>query len=247
MSFFGSTIDASQAVPYTLNAITASPGNPLPPLPPTATTGGTKTHPKPTAHLPGGHGSTQGEASNPAFNTSAGVPQQDAAETTPSSDSGYFTGMSRLLKNSTWLIFAIGAVVLFGIGATIFFWRRSRRLARPPIDDYERVAPGEDVPMMNTSDRPSGAWTRERGTKELYDAFGEVSDDEADDQPGIRQPLQSGGVGYHSAFLEDDDPQSAALHAPYKDEPEHREKGNTSPTSNDDSSWEHASQQTKNE
>ena len=245
ISLFGSSIDASAAVPYTISAINASPGNPLPPLPPTATKPGTKVHPKPTAHLPTDHGVKPGETDKPTFSPAKG---QEEAAVSPTPDEGYFTGWSKLLKNSTWLIGAIGAVILFGIGATIFFWRRARRLAQAGTDDYERVAPGEDMPMMDRSTRASGGWTRGGGTKELYDAFGEVSDDEADEETGLRQPMPSAPLGYHSEFLEDDDAPSPSRHnAPYRDEPnpDHHEqtRGRVSPGSNDSSSWEHASQQ----
>ncbi|KIJ27821.1 hypothetical protein M422DRAFT_270921 [Sphaerobolus stellatus SS14] len=237
ISLFGSSIDASAAVPYTLNAVTPSPGNPLPPVPPSVTQPGTKTHPKPTAHLPGQHGSKPGEADTPAFSPVKGT---EDAVVDPTPDEGYFTGWSKLLKNSTWLIGAIGVVILFGIGATLFFWRRSRQLARTENNDYERVAPGEDVPMMDRG-----------GTKELYDAFGEVSDDEADEETGLRQPMQSVPLGYHSEFLEDEDAPSPSSHVDtrYRDDPhpEDHRRGPASPGSNDDSSWEHASQQAKNE
>jgi kexin len=241
MTLFGSCIDAGAAVPYTLSVVTASPGNPLPPHPPTGTKPKTKVHPKPTDHLPPSHGETPGENDKPAFNNTQGA--EDAlASATP--DEGYFPGMTRLLKNSTWLVFAMGAVVIFGIGATIYFWRRGKRLQQS-IGSYEPVAAGEDVPMMNTAGRPSTGWNSQRGTKELYDAFGEVSDDEADEETGLRRPMESADLRFHSGFLEDDDPQSATHHTtPYRDnpKPEEREKM-TSPGSNDDSSWEHASQQ----
>ncbi|KAF8511141.1 peptidase S8/S53 domain-containing protein [Hysterangium stoloniferum] len=240
MGFFGSSIDPAAAVPYTLNTVTASPGNPLPPPPPTPTDGNTKTHAKPTAHLPGDHSEATGEAHKPTFGDS----DTSAPSTTP--DEGYFTGMSRLLKNSKWLIGAIGIVILFGIGAAIFFWRRHKRLSQDP---YEPVDGDEYVPMMGRGERPSGGLNRDRGrTKELYDAFGEGSDDEGDEEAAMRRPLDSGGIGYHSGFLEDEDPNSAK---PYKDEPDADRGGNgqrtTSPGSNDDGSWEHASQQAKPE
>lgn len=77
-------------------------------------------------------------------------------------------------------------------------------------------------------------------TKELYDAFGEVSDDEdADESTGLRPDVVAReSLGYHAGFLDDDDPQSAGP-TPYRDEPTHapppRER---TPDSNE--SWEHA-------
>lgn len=249
MTLFGSSIVASAAIPYSLNPISASPGNPLPPVSPTATQGGTKTYPKPTSHLPGDHGAAPGEATKPAFG------QPDDAEalapsisTTP--DEGYFKGMSHLLSNSRWLVGALGIVVLFSIGCGLFFWIRRVRWSRRP---YIPVGEGEDVPMMDHSSR-AGRWSRNGGrTKELYDAFGEDYDEDADAETGLRIPVDSGGVGFHSGFLEDEDTHSVTASAPYKDEPGRDEHANFhehtgrsgSPGSGDDGSWEHASQQAR--
>jgi kexin len=79
--------------------------------------------------------------------------------------------------------------------------------------------------------------------KELYDAFGEVSDDEdADEETRLR------GEGFHSGFLDDDDPSSAGPEPAYRDEP--RGEHDVSPdvrsaspgSGSGDGSWEHASQ-----
>ncbi|KAF8590033.1 hypothetical protein K439DRAFT_1628243 [Ramaria rubella] len=249
MTMFGSCINPSAAVHYNLSPVTASPGNPLPP--PSATEGGTKSHSKPTDHLPGDHGIALGEADKPAFgSTDDAEAAAPSISTTP--DEGYFQGMSRLLSNSRWLIGALGAVVLFGIGAVVFFWRRSRRNRRP----YSPVAEGEDVPMVRHGGRAGSQKIRDGGrTKELYDAFGEVSDDDADEETSLRRPLDSGGIRFHSDFLEDDDAQSATQSGvPYKDEPDERQRPaaaepsqtrSGSPGSGDDGSWEHASQQAR--
>ena len=248
MTLFGSSIDASAAVPYALSSTSASPGNPLPPASPTAAQGGTKSYPKPTSHLPGDHGAAPGEANKPSFGQS-----EDAEASTPSvsttPDEGYFQGMSHLLSNSTWLIGAFGAVILFSIGCGIFFWRRriGQYKNRP---QYDIVAEGEDLPMMDQGNRAGGRGGRDGGrTRELYDAFGEDYDADEDDETTLRGPVETGGLEFHQGFLEDDDPTST----PYKDEPGGREQPTIrestirsgSPGSGDDGSWEHASQQAR--
>ena len=90
-------------------------------------------------------------------------------------------------------------------------------------------------------------------SKELYAAFDEVSDDEdADEETGLRQGRDSPsvGLGYHSGFLDDEDPVSASgPPTRYKDEPSPHEKEHErpqSPGSGDGSGsgdWEHASQE----
>ena len=249
MTLFGSSIDASAAIPYTLSPVSASPGNPLPHPSPNSTQGGVKSYPKPTSHLPGDHGAAPGEANKPSFGQSddAEAPAPSIS-TTP--DEGYFQGMSHLLSNSRLLIVAFGAVVVFGIGCGVFFWRRRVRLD----NQYTPVAEGEDIPMMDHGRRAVGGRSRDGGrTKELYDAFGEDYDASADEETGLRIPGGSGGIGFHSGFLEDDDAQTTAASAPYTDEPEERKQAKLheppgrlgSPGSGDDGSWEHASQQAR--
>ncbi|THH12013.1 hypothetical protein EW145_g287 [Phellinidium pouzarii] len=257
MTLWGSVIDASEAKTFVL----VDSDVPFPPpadlddtfsSDPTVTS---KTYPKPTEHLPGDHGTAEGEADTPAFSSA----QNDAAEKTasgpaatssstesmvPTADEGWFPGMYNLVANSKWVFGAIGAVVLFGIaGGVLFLWRR--RVAGRA--QYRSLA-GDDV-AMDTIARSEG---RTVGTKELYDAFGEVSDDEyADEESGLRQPLAKGTMGFHSGFLEDDEPPSGHSHPSlYTDEPTDFEtrregasdsrsgrEGSKSPS---DGSWEHA-------
>lgn len=99
--------------------------------------------------------------------------------------------------------------------------------------------------MSSVSGRPR--------TKELYDAFGEVSDDDADEETGLRGAIdRTEGLGFHSGFL-DDDPSTAGGMTPaaarYKDEPgsPHEAAGPSrehapSPEGSGDGSWEHASE-----
>lgn len=83
---------------------------------------------------------------------------------------------------------------------------------------------------------------RGRGTtRELYDAFGEVSDDDDDEDDAneetrlhpsgggvgsadARRVVGGNSLGFHSGFLDDDEPPSAAGSTPavahYRDEPD---------------------------
>lgn len=236
--FWGSTVDPAQAKTYLLPTNDVI----LPSLEDsesveTPTPSVTKTYPKPTSGLPSDHDMAEGEADRPAFPGSSPTPS-----VTPTPDEGWFSGLSNLLSNSVWFFAAIGVVILFAIGSGIFFWRRARRRAA-----YSSLA-DSDLPMSSVS--RSGARPRPRA-KELYDAFGEVSDDDdndADEQtmlhPGQSfHEYQEAGLGFHSEFLNDDDPASAEPTSRYRDDPRLPEGGSTSPGSGSGSSWEHASQE----
>lgn len=211
------------------------------PVPPTSTS---KTLTKPTAHLPGDHGDAEGEKDKPAF---PGATPVDDSETTPSSsqtavptvDEGWFSDLSSLLSNQVWVFVALGAVALFAISAGLFFWRRAARRRA----NYSTL-PADDLAMSSLL--PGSTQRTQRGprTKELYDAFGEVSDDdEVDEMTGLRHSPE--GDGFHSAFLDDDDPTTGGT-PHYKDEPDRpeardRPSSRASGSGSADGSWEHAS------
>lgn len=258
MTFWGATIDTSKAKVYVL----PTDESPLPPIAteepaPTSTTqeapGNTKTHPKPTANLPEDHGDAEGEKHKPAF---PGGQDDEAASpsmtTTP--DNSWFPGMGKLVSDQKWFFIAAGAVILFGISAGVFFCRR--RVTQRRRANYSTLA-ADDVAMSSVSrTRVEGGSGR---TKELYDAFGEVSDDDedADEETGLRPRTvdSSGGqLGFHSGFLDDDEPRTPGPATSYRDEPE-QPRGSLGPTDLDrtqspaslsggsgDGSWEHASE-----
>jgi len=131
--------------------------------------------------------------------------------------------------------------VLFGIAVGIFFWRRAARRRA----NYTSLPVGDEVAM---SSLPVGTRGGQR-TKELYDAFGEVSDDEdADEQTRLRPDPSP---AFHSGFLDDDPSTAGGVTPRYRDEPdeskaeaEHVKERSTSPGSGSgsaDGSWEHAS------
>lgn len=249
LTLWGSAIDASQAKTFLL----LDPDTPFPPpanqddsLPPIPSTTASKTHPKPTAHLPGDHGTAEGEADKPAFSSAIPSPS-DTSEAigesmTPTPDEGWFPGMYNLVSNSKWVFAAIGVVVLCGVAGGVFFLYRRRKAKRA---QYRSLA-GDDV-NMQTFDRGG----RATGTKELYDAFGEVSEEEdADEETGLRRPLAGGAdLEFHDGFLDDDERSPLSAQQPYTDEPAPTERRtdarslahdrSKSPSSSGES-WEHA-------
>ena len=221
----------------------------------TSTSTNTKSYVRPTEHLPGDHGSAEGENTKPAFTTTGATATKTAAEdiasatNTPTPDEGWFSDLSNLVSNQVWFFVAIGAVLLFAAGAGIFFWRRAVR--RRQRDNYTSLR-DDEVALGRVGGAPRGA---PRTTKELYDAFGEVSDDDddVDEETALRPHSISHALdtGLHSGFLDDDDPPSGGSgrqQARYRDEPESPvEKEATrsdSPGSGSGSgsSWEHASE-----
>lgn len=114
----------------------------------------TKTHVKPTAHLPGDHGDVTGEAHSsfadgyhtPAPTETAAISEPAELDdiqgsylvpsTTPITDSlydatpGYLAGISALVGSTTWLFVAAGTIIVFIAGATAFFLLRRRSARR---------------------------------------------------------------------------------------------------------------------
>lgn len=233
MILWGSSIDPNKAMKYEvplvedlLPPLPVHPGPVVIPTPPIST----KQHPKPTQHLPGDHGIAGGENTEPAFATPTGTP-----------DVGWFSDLGKLVTNQKWFFGALGAVTLFGISASIFLWRR--RIGR--LANYTSLSNRDnDVDMTALGSSMSG----QRTTRELYDAFGEVSEDDDDDETtALRQPVGQ-SVGFHSGFLEDDEPSATTLI--YHDAPEETEENlnppsdreeSASSTGSGDGSWEHAS------
>ena len=246
MSLWGSVIDPARTKEYIVPQVEHT----LPPdheaeNPDLSTK--TKVLPKPTDHLPGDHDQAEGEASKPAFSqptkvptpvtgTSTSMTSTATGTTVPTVDEGLTSPLSNLFSEKGWIFGAGAIVLLFGIGVGIFFWRRAARKRQ----NYTSL-PGDEVAMDSIRRGPGGR------TRELYDAFGEVSDDEddADERTGLRVGSDPrGGIGSNDGFLDDDDPQSTGTPfngaAPYKDDPvDQGRRGRTSPGT--DESWEHAS------
>ena len=227
MVFWGSAIDASKTHKYEAIAVEDL----LPPLDepqdpvilPSATTTSMKQHPKPTADLPDDHGVATGDKTKPAFSTvNPTATSTSIHDITGTAGTGWFSDMSNLLKSQKWLFIALGVVLLFGIGVGIFFWRRhvAKRSAR-----YTELNSEREMSVNPTGNSaPSGGLR----TRELYDPFGHVSDeeDDEDDNDNETTALTSarGGFDFHSDSLnvEAEDPLSDALEpeSTYHDDPE---------------------------
>ncbi|KAJ7510200.1 peptidase S8/S53 domain-containing protein [Mycena galericulata] len=236
MVFWGSAIDPSKATEYVVphdDADTVLPPPDTPrPSPTTSAATSTKQHAKPTAHLPGDHGDAPGENTNATFpggqedTTIPSASPSPTSSSTPTADEGWFSDMSNLLKSQAWFFGAVGAVAVFGIAAGIYFWRRRVRLR-----NYSTLPAGDELPMSGVrSGRLSGG-----RTKELYDAFGEVSDDDdddADEQTHLRSGYGDEARGRPSQYRDEPDVGSHS-----------RAGGAASPDegSPSDGSWEHAS------
>lgn len=241
MVFWGSAIDPSKTtlfdVPQDEVDVVLPPYDSPPPSPTMSAVTSTKQHAKPTAHLPGDHGDAAGENTNATFpgQEDTAVPNlspSPSASHSPTADEGWFSDMSNLVKSQAWFFGAIGMVVVFGLAAGLYFWRR--RVLR--LRNYRSLPEGDELPMSGVR---GGRLSGGPRTKELYDAFGEVSDDDEDDADEQTR-LRSG--------YEDDHRVGGSRGGPaqYRDEPEggashSRAEGAASPDKGSDGSWEHAS------
>jgi kexin len=258
MNLWGECYDPQKAKKFELDGTDADQQN----LPPSATEK-TKVHPKPTNNLPSDHATAEGETTKAAFPTTTGEDYNLKTDTTtiestgmPNAlDEGTFNHIYDLLSNSTWLVGACGVVVLFGLGAGVFFWLRRRRLQKR--NAYSALSGGDDM-RMRSIDRDSSARAGLLGgggsgnTRELYDAFGVLSDEEDHDDDDEESALRGAGggydahpergLGYHEGFLDDDGPPAAGTSTrAYRDEPELAPLGRDSPGSGD-GSWQDASE-----
>lgn len=268
MMLWGSAIDASKAVKFELPAAEVDDHELEPHPTATAEDDKTKQHPKPTDFLDTDHAALPGETTKPAFPNAKPVPtgpsNGESTEMPNAPDEGTFTHMYDLLSSQTWLFAAFGLVALFGIGAGVYFWRR-RRQRLQKRSAYAALSGGDEIGM---TDRDSAGRSllgrpgrRAGGTRELYDAFGVLSDEEEDDHddhPRRRHgdddedtlqgaggyDIDSRGVQYHAEFLDDDGPPTAGTPAgPYRDNPEPTSvRRGDSPGGSGDESWQDASE-----
>lgn len=236
MALWGSAIDAAKAKkfeePVVDNALPAvnDPSRPIIDIDHPDATAST-VHAKPTDHLPDDHGHATGDKTKPAFPSQTTNPGEDD----PSE--AWFDHVSGLASAQKWFFGALGAVVVFIIGAVVFFWRR--RAARQKLAEYRSLA-ADDIHMDHVGQERGPATARggARTSRALYDAFGEPSSDSLPvQQQSALYPPTSRELGFHSGFLDDDEP-SAGLHTPkYTDEPSRtpRTAGSTHPKSGDSS------------
>jgi kexin len=151
----------------------------------------TTEHSRPTDFLPDDHGDAPGDNTKPAFSGH----QDDAKKSWISTFSG-------LLHSHKLFLAGIGTVAFVGFGVLYYLWKRRvdrqrHRVAYTPLttDEIQMDAVG-------------------RGRDDDHDA--------ADDLP-LRevnvQPPTGRALGFHSGFLDDDEP-SAGLTPKYRDEPD---------------------------
>jgi kexin len=190
---------------------------------------GTQKKPKPTDHLPDDHEEAEGEAHKPGLGGSTESDNQSDQV-----DEGFFDGIQSLASNSSWIAGAGMIVVLIGagIGAVFFFRSRNRKRNLFGLSNNGEGARGayqpvgdEDVPMglLERGRRKLGSSSAGagKGSKELYDAFGDGPSDESDDGQGGDE---NAALRYHDDFLGDDDQEEdgSSKLPEYRDEPENR-------------------------
>ncbi|KAF4610793.1 hypothetical protein D9613_006615 [Agrocybe pediades] len=233
MAFWGSAIDPSKATQFVEPTIdNALPPADFPPRPvpndgdPTATT----VHAKPTDHLPEDHGQVTGENSHPAYpkptTTRAPPKQDDKTNQGDAPDKAWYDHMAGLVAAQKWLFAALAGTTIFGIGGVIYLWRR--RLERQRLAQYTSVA-DDDIGMNalggSVANAGPAAAGGSRTTRALYDAFGAASGDDLparEPQPHTNvnanvNPPTGRALGFHSGFLDDDEP-SAGLTPKYRDD-----------------------------
>lgn len=220
MVFWGSAVDPSRATKFDLQPTDeyllppAVPPRPVIDKPSTTATDSQST--SSTAVTSGTATTDQKPTSSPT----SGAPAESSTSQ-PTADQGWFPDMSSLMTSQKWFFGALGAVVVFGLGVGIFFWRR--RVAARGSSNYSALA-GEEVSMANRGGGVTAGGSRP--TRELYDAFGELSDDDEYDEHAALRPNGSSSVrganlGFHSGFLDDDEPSAPLTAAPiYRDDPE---------------------------
>lgn len=142
--------------------------------------------------------------------SSTAIPIATTSSTLPAGDwdEGIFDGMENLASGSSWVYGAAGVVVLVGLvglAVGLLRWRKKRRdfggadergsygmLRRRIRGGGEE---GDDVAMGMLSGRKNRRAGIAR-TKELYDAFGDVTDSEEEEEDEDDQ-LHRDPLGYH--------------------------------------------------
>ncbi|EDR09349.1 uncharacterized protein LACBIDRAFT_248825 [Laccaria bicolor S238N-H82] len=212
MVLWGTTIDPSKAkkyeVPLVENLLPANQqGAPSRPsiFEPTSVL-----HAKPTDLLHGGPGSAAGENTKVAFPSKTASP--NAAD-----DEGWLSSLALTKSKQRALVGAIGLLVLLNIGTATYFWRRKRA-----SQSSYNALDGEDVPLGAVGNGGAAA-ARSPRRRALYDVVeedGEETEDEGDENTALAGRTSAKGLGFHSSFLDDDEPLTAEAATPkYSDQP----------------------------
>ena len=214
MALWGTAIDPSKAMkweePVIDNALPPS-NSPPRPVPNDSDGASTTQLAKPTDLLPTDHGHATGENTRPSFPNATGKPKPQQDDTS----GGWVDDVSDMVSSQKWSFAALGGLSLVIVGAIVYFWRR--RLAQQRLANYSSLA-ADDIHMdaigQNRVIAGSGG---PRTTRALYDDFGQPSNEELPQQTSLNPPTAR-GLGFHSGFLDDDEP-SAGLTPKYRDEP----------------------------
>lgn len=213
MVLWGSTIDPSKAEKYWQPVVdNALPPIDTPPRPvlndPDLTS--ETTHSKPIDNLPSDHGSAMSPES------SGKNPVQSPADDSPSD--AWYSHMITLVSAQKWFFAGLGFASIFLVAALVYLWRR--RISRSRLAEYTSLA-ANDIHMDPVGQsRHSGSGRPPHTTVEAYDEFEEApTENLAARSEAVVVPSAAVGLGFHSGFLDDDEP-SAALSPQYRDEPE---------------------------
>ncbi len=243
--FWGPAIDPDKTRQYEVpNVDDILPPKEAPMRPVIISPTATKQHPKPTSHLPPDHGTKEGENSKPVFGDPTSTPTSTATRLNPTPDEGWFSDMSSLISNQKWIFGGLALLVLFGVGVGLFFYLRKRRT----MSAYDPLGTNEMSMSALAGHGPTGGTGRSR---ELYDAFGEVSDDEdeADENTGLRRPQVPGrsteGLGFNSGFLDDEDPATTGGVTPKPQQQHYRDDSSGEEDTDDDESEEKGGEDAK--
>jgi len=213
MALWGTAIDPSKAMrweePVVDNALPPSDAPPRP-VPNDSDVTSTTQLAKPTDHLPTDHGQATGENTRPSFPNATGKPKPHQNDT----QSGWVDEVSDLVSSQKWSFAAFGGLAIAIVGAIVYFWRR--RLAQQRLANYSSLA-GDDIHMDAVGQSRIAGSGGPRTTRALYDAFGQPSNEELPQQSSVNPPTAR-SLGFHSGFLDDDEP-SAGLTPQYRDEP----------------------------
>ena len=215
MVLWGSTIDASKAKKFWPPVVdNLLPPSDVPPRPVlndpdlTATT----TYSKPTDHLPPDHGSAN--SPKPIGNVDDDRPGD-----------AWYSHMATLVSAQKWFFAGLGFACIFLVAALVYFWRR--RMSRKRLAEYTSLA-ANDIHMNPVGQNRVPGDGRPRTAATAAAAVGEYDDDEFEESSnetlaarsaGVIVPSAAVGLGFHSGFLDDDEP-SAALSPKYRDEPD---------------------------
>ena len=209
MVLWGSAIDASKAKKFWPPVVDdVLPPSDVPPRPvlndPDLTV--TTVYSKSTDHLPADHGS-------------AIFPPGD-----DSPSDAWYSHMATLVSAQKWFFAGLGFASIFLVAALVYFWRR--RMSRKRLAEYTSLA-ANDFHMdpvgqtrVPNNGRPRTAAAAAGATREYDDdVFEESNETLVAHSEAVVVPSATVGLGFHSGFLDDDEP-SAALSPKYRDEPD---------------------------